>query len=131
MKRRGFLGFIGGAAVAGPSMAKQAVTALSDTALGQVSGSGVGASAGMFAQSVGYPSQPPDMAAQLAGLIGRTMTQHREEMAKVYVSSLDPDIAEYRAVRLQGKIRMQREREYWRQLANEKNWLQRAVEGLF
>lgn len=130
MKRRGFLGFIGGAAVAGPSMAKQAVTALSDTALGQVSGSGVG-SAGLFAQSVGYPAPSPDIAAQLANLAGRTMAQHREEMAKVYVNVLDPDIAEYRAVRLQGKIRMQREREYWRQLAQEKNWLQRAVEGMF
>ena len=130
MKRRGFLGFIGGAAVAGPSMAKQAVTALSDTALGQVSGASV-TTGGFAGQLVNLPTQQPEMAAQLASLVGRTMAQHREEMVKVHVHQLDPDIAEFRAVRLQSKIRMQRERDYWRHLANEKSWLQRAVQGLF
>lgn len=128
MKRRGFLGFIGGAAVAAPSMAKQAVAAtLGDRALGYVSG-GFG---GIPSETLSLDGpQQPDMAEQLAKLVGRTMAQHREEIAKVHVHQFDPDIAEYRAVRLQSKIAMQRERDYWRQLEREKNWLQRVVKGL-
>lgn len=131
MKRRGFLGFLGGAAVAGPSMAKQAVT-MSDTLLGSVSGASPLVGGGFGVVSSGsFPPDQSNFALQLASLLGRTAAQHREFMARQHVTALDPDISEYRAIRLQAKISMQRERDYWRGIANEKSWLQRAAEGLF
>lgn len=132
MKRRGFLGILGGAVVAGPAMAKQAVADLSSTYLGSVSGaSGLVGGYGMPTMALAGQSIGPNFAAELATLIGRTAAQHREEIAKLHVHTLDPDIAEYRSMRLQAKIRMQRERDYWRNLNQQKSWLQRAAEGLF
>jgi len=113
-------------------MAKQAVADLSSTYLGSVSGAPglVGSGLGMAVPSGPFPPAQQDFALQLAGILGRTAAQHREFIARQHVHALDPDIAEYRAIRLQAKISMQRERDYWRGIANEKSWLQRAAEGL-
>lgn len=132
MKRRGFLGLLGGAAVAGPGMAKQAVAA----GLGDLMLPGVGSGALAFGMGA-----PPMAASQSAGgnwavgrlskLVLRTAAQHEFHMKRQYVSSLDPDLAVNRSMALHMKVRLQREREYWRNIEGERGWLEAQIAGWF
>jgi hypothetical protein len=131
MKRRSFLGFLGGAAVAGPSMAKQAVTAtLSDMSLSGVTS---GAANAMGLVSAGYAAPGASAAdyarGELAKWIGRTAAQHAFHMKQTHVHQLDPDILAWRSIALHEKIRVQREREYWRQFNGQKSWFEAQISG--
>ena len=91
MKRRGFLGFLAGGAVAGPSMAKQAVSAtMADMSLSGVAVSGMGMLSG------DVPSQAPDdynnWASRMAKLAIRSRSEHQERQRQMYCNALDPDL---------------------------------------
>lgn len=133
MKRRGFLGFLGGAAVAGPSMAKQAVTTgLEGLSIGsgsQVIG-GTLASAGYAAQGPLDPYDPVRWATrELNEFIGRSASELLRERLETHVDRLDPDIAGMQAIALQAKIRMQRDRNFERNRAQQRGWLEREVQS--
>ena len=133
MKRRSFLGFLGGAAVAGPSMAKQAVAAtLSDMSVAGLSGGllqqGLAQPVGGYASSVGHLEWA---ATQLAKLGMRTAEQHAFHVRRQSVSTLDPDLASYRSMALHQKISIQRQRDYWRSLEHERGYLQATIAGWF
>lgn len=130
MKRRGFLGFMGGAAVAGPGMVKEAAAkTLADLSLGGIGG---------FPPSSPYPSgainslgQMEWASKELAKLGLRPAAQHAFHKRRTQVHSLDPDLASYRSIALHRKISIQRERQYERELRETKSYFEATVAGWF
>lgn len=120
MKRRGFFGLMGGAVVAGPSMAQQAMT----TGLEGLSIGGVGVpfmdnGANYVGQTTAAgPSETYDPThwprKELADFLGLTAEEWAQIRLDTYVSALDPDIAIMRSISLTSKIRMQRDRNFER-----------------
>jgi hypothetical protein len=117
MKRRNFLGFLGGAAVAGPGMVKEAAAKVtSDLALGQglsglnyVGGSPL-PSYGVVAQS-GMIDQIIRAKTMLDKLAGMTAEQRAKHKARLHVGALDPDLASYHSLSIGARMDMQRERQ--------------------
>lgn len=134
MKRRNFLGLLGGAAVAGPSMAKQAaangIESLGVPAIPFSPGVPVGglASAGPISQGGWDPLH--EARADLARLLGMTAAERLRLKRLQQVTTLDPDIAAMRSFSLDAKIRIQRERNVERQLENERGWIERRIHDL-
>ena len=138
MRRRGFLSFLGGAAVAGPGMVKTAAAhGMESLSLGQVAGgltTGYGlegpayATAGMEVSDVS-PLDPGHWAQrELADFIGMTAKDLAERRRQTHVSVLDPDLAVMRSLSLSAKIRMQRDRQFERGLEDHRSYLARQVE---
>lgn len=136
MKRRGFLGLMGGAAVAGPGMVKQAAAA----AVGgletlAVPGAAMLGDVGYAQSAVPWGVQGTkatlDGAGILAKLAGLTADQRRRAKNQMHVSALDPDIASYRSIALHAKIDWQKERQFNRMLEQRKSMWTRHVAGIF
>jgi hypothetical protein len=133
MRRRGFLGFMGGAAVAGPSMAKQALAqSVGDLSLGGIGmsygGLGVPLPASMGARSISSASWA---ASNLAKLVGRSAAQHAFHRKRIQPVALDPDLASYRSMSLGARISMQRDRDYERSIEQERGYLEATIAGWF
>lgn len=128
MKRRGFLGLMGGAAVAGPSMAKQAVAsvgldAMSLPSMGSIGGDKWNAN---YEPLNPYNSQLPInqdgdsvhdwLVSSLKSITGMSDQERRERIASQYVTHLDADLAVNRSFSLSFKIQEQRRRNFeaWR-----------------
>lgn len=137
MKRRGFFGFAAGAAVAGPSMAKQAISsAVNELAALQIGGGAVPpAGYALSSQAVGQGGligsinqigRAQDALARIAGL---TKAQRAKYKAQTYVSSLDPDIASYRSISLAAKIDWQKERNLDANINGRKSWWEKIASG--
>jgi len=130
MRRRGFLGFMGGAAVAGPSALKQAAENMVGLSRSAALSPGVG---GFGAPA---PAQPGDANAltgllrehKLLGMIRNLTADQRNELRRrTWVDRLDPDLASYASFSLSAKIAMQRERNVDARLAHRKGWLERVI----
>jgi hypothetical protein len=140
MKRRGFFGFAAGAAVAGPSIAKEAIgqiaSGLEATSLGLGGQNAMGGAYGLVsgmtqAQKGGYFDPKGEALSALARLSGITAgARDRMKRTMTHVSSLDPDIASYRSLSLNAKIEMQRERQFERILSERRSYWQRMVDGV-
>lgn len=116
MKRRGFFGLMAGAAAAGPSMAKQAVTVAGNAmSLDSIKLGGVGIqAAGDYYDGGPVATQSDyDHAQYLKGELSKLLDPFSEESRRmvenVEVYQLDPDIASLRSLSLQTKVRMQRD----------------------
>lgn len=130
MKRRGFLGFLAGGAVAVPGMAKQAVaSSMADLSLEGISG--VVAGDGGFGPVAASIGQSDWAAKSLAQIVGRTAQQHEYFKRRTRVDRLDPDLATYRSLALHAKIAMQRDRDYQRNLESERGYFEAVVAGWF
>lgn len=142
MKRRGFLGLMGGALAAGPSMAKEAVAGLESLAVpGQIAGAEEFVKSGWGSTSIGgYPvdadhSHGDWLREEIAKITGMTDQRKREIMANMTVRHLDPDLAVNRSFSLSAKVEMQKRRELERDLAANKrhyarelaDWLKRQA----
>lgn len=126
MKRRGFLGFMGGAAVAGPGMLKDAAASVvQDMALGKAGilapvadaylpSAAPSGAAGAFGQI----TRATDMLTKLRALTSEDLSRKKRNIA---VYGLDPDIASYRSISMSAKIDWQRERELTRIIENRKH----------
>lgn len=135
MKRRGFFGVMAGAAVAGPSMAKQAVSSLSELAV-----TGNGNSIGQAIGISGYAKQAIDGGSiiseldyaktALGKIVGITASQRAKFKRQQHVSQLDPDIASYRSLSLSAKIDMQRDRQLDAYINDRKSVWQRVLDGV-
>lgn len=137
MKRRGFLGVMAGAAVAGPGMAKQAAAKVAEElALG--SGS---SSLGLVGGQVYGNMMPPPSAVNsiseiargknmLDKLLGMSATQKAKLRSRMHVGRLDPDLANYRSMSIGFRMEMQRDRNLERQLSDRKTMWQRLADGL-
>lgn len=132
MKRRGFLGFMGGAAVAGPSMAKQAL----ETGLEamQVGGKGAhvtenGLLGGQtLGVGIGYEETSPMdeghwAQRQLRELLGMSEEEKKQRRLEQDVRALDPDLVANRSFSLSAKLRIQRDRDFARSMANQERYL--------
>jgi hypothetical protein len=133
MKRRGFLGFLGGAAVAGPGMAKEmaakAAMELSGTGMSTL-GSYIGGGA---VQEAGYAIQAPSFLerarASVQLLRGLTSDQRAELRRRVGdVRNLDPDLASYHSMSMGARIEIQRDRNVEAYLRSRKTWWQGVVD---
>jgi hypothetical protein len=129
MKRRGFLGFMGGAVAAGPGMAKQAMVQIGDLSIPMSGGI-----------ARGFNTDPNEAPTYSGGDDGWQMERWStfqkfllspEKLWKrrldTHVNFLDPDIAQMRSISMVSKIRMQRDRNFSQWLRSEANWLQRAM----
>lgn len=130
MKRRAFLGFLGGAAAAGPSVAKQAASNLSLADLA-VPYMGVEGNS-LVGEATKMGGGPKEWAKQsLAQLVGKSAERIAIERRRHGIGGLDPEIASLRSVALHHKIEMSRSIAYERNQRNEKSWLQAQIDGLF
>lgn len=135
MKRRGFLSFLGGAAVAGPAMAKQAVVGIEAMALPTIPMHGpigdlVGGIGGPYASGDEY-DHAKWLRSRIAEVTGISDSQRRERMKDVIVTSLDPDLAANRSFSLAAKIDMQKRRNVDRQLDYQhRNFLRQLADHL-
>lgn len=141
MKRRGFFGFAAGAAVAGPSIAKEAIgqiaSGLEATSLGiggeaaNALAGGYGLVSGTAQAQKGYFDPKGEALSALARLSGISASaRERMKRTMTHVSALDPDIASYRSLSLNAKIEMQRERQFERMLSERRSYWQRMVDGV-
>ncbi len=138
MNRRKILGFLGGAAVAGPSMAKaaavQGIDALSLGGIGQAGtiisgGYGVANPAGSGPVDGDY--NPLAWARKdLARFLGKTTEQLLREKNGIQVMALDPDLAAMRAISLDAKVRIQRDRIHKRNQEQERDWIEQRINDL-
>lgn len=125
MKRRGFLGFMGGAVAAGPGMARQAAA----QTLGSLStGDFVSIGAPMYGGAVSDPGYAIHRLGQFKKFLESAEALRRRRLG-TSVNILDPDLAQMRSFSLSAKIRMQRERNFQEWLDHESSWLQRAISG--
>ena len=133
MKRRGFLGFAAGAAVAGPGMAKQAIEkAAIELADLQIPGNYPGAPIGLALQSgigstIDSAVRAQDILAQIAGMTPFLRAKYK---GRTPVNALDPDIASYRSIALHAKIDWQKERNLDSILRERKGWWEKVAAGL-
>lgn len=132
MKRRNFLGFLGGAAVAAPAMAQSAAQSLTTAGLPE----GINTSLLNYAAGSSYPGNAPsgpDRAADalkaLTRLGMRTQDQHAFYRREVHVGGLDADLATFKSFSLSAKISIQRDRNYERELEHKKQTLQAVLSG--
>lgn len=138
MKRRGFLGMLGGAAVAGPAMAKEAAVQLAGLAT-----PGIGAGAGAnLAGNIGFAAKGrtigrdaewdplADAKRDLARLLGKSASELAKERRAFNISALDPDLAVARSFSLDFKYRTQQSRMHARMVENERTWIERRIADL-
>jgi hypothetical protein len=137
MKRRGVLGLLGGAAVAGPSMAKQAVaTGLEAMQVGggmdaTATGSpwATGRSLGV---DIGYePPSPMDadhwLQVELREFLGMSDEEKKRLRSELHVHALDPDLVANRSFSLSAKLRIQRDRDFARSMVNREQYIRRQI----
>lgn len=136
MKRRGFFGLMGGAVVAGPSMAKAAATqGLEALQLGPVGGMpfppSAGYTTGAYPENSDGPS-PLDpehwMQRELSDFLGVSARELAERRLETHVHALDPDLAVMRSLSLDAKIRIQRDRQFTRERESQRRYLSRNIE---
>lgn len=128
MKRRAFLGFLGGAAVAGPQAAKSAAQmTMADTSF-----AGLGLARNMGALAAG--SESPDKSwavTSLKRLVGMSDVEVARRKRGHYVDGLDPEVASLRSVSLVHKVRMTRDRAFERRNQDERTYLEGVIAGLW
>lgn len=131
MNRRGFLGFLGVAAAAGPQGARSAAS----MSLGDLAVPTTGLSFPTSTSSGAISSAPYDhkvwAAGQLKALLGLSNGQRERDRRNWSVSGLEPEIASLRSVALHTKIRMTRDRQYERDQMRQRDYLEGVVSGLW
>ncbi len=130
MKRRAFLGFLGGAAASGPSVAKAAAEmTVADLALGPAFDGGMPGGVGA---NLSYPTPDREWASeQLKRLLGKTAVQIAKEKRDYHVSFIDTNTAALRSMSLGAKLRMTREAQYERQVHREQEQWEGVISGLW
>ncbi len=137
MKRRNFLGFLGGAAVAGPGMAKAAASKMAeDLALrhgssmlggfNNLAPMGMGEVASGSGGSINAIVRANDM---LRKIMGMTAAERAKHKARMHVGALDPDLANYRSLSIGARMDMQRERNLERHLNERRGMWERLSIG--
>ena len=126
MKRRAFLGFLGGAAVAGPQAAKSAAEmTMADLRFPGIAGNAMGSLGGRVASG-------PDIGwakSQLAKLVGLGVKEREVKKMRYWSDGLSPDVAVLRSVSLPRKIAMSKDRQFEASLRNERGYLEGVIAG--
>lgn len=124
MKRRKFLGLLGGGVVAGP----QAVKSAAEMSMVDLRTQGIGAFAGATT-AMPEAAQKTWASERLKRLAGITAPEREYRIRNIDVHSLPEDIAVLRSVSIGTKIRMSRPVIYERSDRQERNWLDGIVKG--
>jgi len=132
MRRRGVLGLLGGALAAGPSMAKEAVSSIASMQVPGLieSGMAVGGSEQSYSaiESTGIPYDHIGwLKERLEEIVGLSDSARQERLDSTWVNSLDPDLAVNRSFSLSAKVRMQKVRNFEREIDREKRSLTRQI----
>jgi hypothetical protein len=128
MKRRSFLKGLVGGAVAAPATAQHAINAAAaDLSL---KGGLLSSGAADIGGAIGDTSSRQWEKDRLKGLLKRSKADHEREKRRMYIETLDPNVASLRSVALHRKINMTRDAMYARSLHNEKDYLQAVIDGL-
>lgn len=134
MKRRNFLGFLGGAAIAGPSAAKAAVSSvgmadLAPMGINMLGTSGVGGAPtlawGGSTDNIGYAKDG------LKKLVGMTKAERERRKRNHYFQGLDPDTASLRSISLTSKIRLAKDRSFEASERDQKTYLQGVIDRIW
>ena len=132
MKRRAFLGFLGGAAVAGPTAAKSAA----EMTMADLRAPGVSLNSvmGDAPKSIGECDRDPVSVKEYAQsslkkLLGKSARRIAFEKRTRWIDGLEPDVAGLRSVSLQHKIKMSRERAYDRAERIDEDTLRGRIAG--
>lgn len=138
MKRRNFLGFLGGAAVGGKQVAAKAIESAAALSLPDVAiktGDLASGSAG-----IGGPSIDPAYRAMRVKQIAKELVGFRKSKSKLIEEArlqmhdspfrLEPDLHSLRSMSLTRKIHIQRDADLLRQINRQKSWLQRELDQL-
>lgn len=136
LSRRGFFGVAAGAAVAGPSLAKEAAYKMAQTANASnaIGGDILGYPIGGLTDQIGLVESPLERAAHKLSLL-RGLTKDQKAEVRRMVGpvrselDLDPDLQSYRSISLAAKVQMQMDRNVERFLADRKNWWQRLFDN--
>lgn len=135
MKRRGFLGFLGGGVVAGPGVVKEAAANLADLRIGPRKRTKSPFGLWPEEQIRSIDDHSGDKYAwekkEIEKFARRTKEEHDFYRARTEVFQLDPDIASYRSIALHMKISMQRNRIYTREIERETENLLKRISGWF
>lgn len=124
MKRRAFLGFLGGAAVAGPQAAKSAAQmTMADL---RTPGVTLNAAGAMYAPVSTSNRWAADALKRLTGM---TTIVREAKRRRHYVEGISPEVAVLRSVSLPRKIAMSRDIQFEKSLANERSYLNGVIEG--
>ena len=138
MKRRNFLGFLGGAAVGGKQVAAKAIESAAALSLPDVAiKTGVLASG---SAGIGGPSIDPAYKAMRVKQIAKELMGFRKSKSKLIEEArlqmhdspfrLEPDLHSLRSMSLTRKIHIQRDADLLRQINRQKSWLQRELDQL-
>jgi len=134
MKRRAFLGFLGGVAVAGPQAAKSAaemtMADLNLPGIGLLGGSGgYGALASAGDSSVRSYNHVDWAKSSLKMLTGLKTPEIERKKLEYHVHQLDPNIAALRSVALVSKIRVSRDAQFAQSQHRERSYLEGIIAG--
>ena len=138
MKRRNFLGFLGGVAVGGKQVAAKAIESAAALSLPDIAiKTGVLASGSV---GIGGPSIDPAYKAMRVKQIAKELMGFRKSKSKLIEEArlqmhdspfrLEPDLHSLRSMSLTRKIHIQRDADLLRQINRQKSWLQRELEQL-
>jgi hypothetical protein len=135
MKRRNFLGFLGGAAVAGPSAAKAAVSQVGMAGLAPIGinlASGSGKYSGAVTQGIGATYSHVEYArSALKSMMSLTDAAKEHRKREHYFQGLDPDTASLRSLSLTSKIKLAKERSFEASERKQRSHLQGIIDGLW
>lgn len=129
--RRNFFGFMGGAAVAGPSVVKKASEMVPSDLKLPVTDIGDSYELATDVSRVVSPETKTHYAKVLTRLIGLTPYQKGELRRRYPVYELDVNVATLRSVNLGTKIRMSRDILFEKDLKRQRNFAEGILSGLF
>lgn len=129
MKRRSFLGFLGGAVAAGPKAVQAAPATMADLRVPDVM---LGGSSQFLDRALpaeqGFKSEAKE---QLKRLVGMSVAERQRLKNEHYIGELDPHVAACRSASLVTKIRMSRELDFERHQRRRGDYLQGVLDGLW
>lgn len=129
MKRRSFLGFLGGAAVAGPQAAKSAAQmTMVDLQIPHL-GDGV-PSHGLFSSKAASSYDPKEWARDaLNKLTGRSAMEAAKRRREYQIYALDANVAALRSMTLVNKMRLSKEVQFARSERDYRSHLEGIIAG--
>lgn len=125
MKRRAFLGFLGGAAAAGPKAMADAA-AMSELRMGK----SWGPLTPTFAPAVPDVDRLSWQKKALKRLLGMSAQEKEFRRANFTISEIEPEVAVLRSMAFTSKIRRSRDIAFERSQAHEIGWLEARITGL-
>lgn len=125
MKRRSFLGLLGGAAASGPKVAAESMRDL------EIPGVAFSDENNGIPAVLHSPQEKSWARKQLKKLVSRTDEERERKRRRTTVYNLDPDIHALRSVSIGRKMAMQRDINFRKEEEREREYLNDIIRGFF